>query len=138
MPSCVVELTTSGNTSGVWDHDRLLQVFSNLVGNAVTHGSSGCAVQLEADGREPSNVVAYVRNANAIDPEMLPVIFDPFRGGKKRHNAKGLGLGLFITRQIVLAHGGEIAVTSGEAHGTLVCIKLPRFPRTAETDTVTV
>ena len=137
-PSCSIEVLTSGNTGGVWDHDRLFQVFSNLVGNAVTHGARTCAVKLEADGREPSTVVAYVRNAGAIDPEVLPMIFDPFRGGKKRHNARGLGLGLFITRQIVLAHGGEIAVTSGEASGTLVCIKLPRFPRVAETDTVTL
>jgi signal transduction histidine kinase len=138
MPACAVELEASGNTCGMWDHDRLFQVLSNLVGNAVTHGASGRPVRLEIEGREPSHVVAYVRNAHAIDPEILPVIFDPFRGGKKRHHARGLGLGLFITRQIVLAHGGEIAVTSGEASGTLVCVKLPRFPRVAEPDTVTV
>jgi signal transduction histidine kinase len=70
-----------------------------------------------------------VRNAGAIDPEVLPVIFDPFRGGKKRHNTKGLGLGLFITRQIVLAHGGEIAVTTSDSGGTLFCVKLSRSPR---------
>jgi signal transduction histidine kinase len=138
IPPCNIELTASGDTCGMWDHDRLFQVLSNLVGNAVTHGVPGRPVQLEVDGREPSHVVAYVRNARAIDPEILPVIFDPFRGGKKRHNARGLGLGLFITRQIVLAHGGEIAVTSGEVGGTLVCVKLHRFSRVAEADTVTL
>jgi signal transduction histidine kinase len=138
IPPCNVEMIASGNTCGVWDEDRLFQVLSNLVGNAISHGAPGRPVQLEVDGREPSHVVTYVRNARAIDPEILPVIFDPFRGGKTRHNARGLGLGLFITRQIVLAHGGEIAVTSGEASGTLVCVKLPRFSRVAEADTVTL
>ena len=128
-PQCVIKLVTNGNTGGFWDYDRLLQVFSNLVGNAVTHGSAGCEVSVEADGAHSSDVVAYVRNGGAIDPEMMPVIFDPFRGGKKRHNTKGLGLGLYITRQIVLAHGGEIAVTSSDTSGTLVCVRLPRFPR---------
>jgi signal transduction histidine kinase len=136
-PRSQIELIATGNTCGVWDHDRLFQVLSNLVGNAVSHGPPGRPVQLEVDGHEPSHVVTYVRNAQPIDPEILPVIFDPFRGGKKRHNARGLGLGLFITRQIVIAHGGEIAVTSGERSGTLVCVKLPRVAR-VEADTVTL
>ncbi len=135
-PQCTIAIRASGNTGGWWDPDRLLQVFSNLVGNAVTHGTSECQVSLETDGTDPNSVVAYVRNAGAIDPEVLPVIFDPFRGGKKRHNTKGLGLGLFITRQIVLAHGGEIAVTTGDAQGTLFCVKLPRSARTPEDDKV--
>jgi len=137
-PQCFIATKTVGNTGGLWDYDRLLQVFSNLVGNAVIHGSTGCEVSIEADGSDTSDVVAYVRNGGTIDPEVLPVIFDPFRGGKKRHNTKGLGLGLFITRQIVLAHGGEIAVTSNDTHGTLFCVKLPRFPRAPENDTVRV
>lgn len=138
-PQCTLEIKTSGNTDGLWDRDRLMQVFSNLLGNAVTHGSACCQVSIETDGHDSSTVTAYVRNAGAVDPTMLPVIFDPFRGGKKRHNAKGLGLGLYITRQIVLAHGGEIAITSGDESGTLVCIKLPRFfSARAQNDTVKV
>ena len=137
-PQCTIALETSGNTDGMWDRDRLLQVFSNLLGNAVTHGTSGCHVTIEADGQDSSTVTAYVRNDGVVDPTMLPVIFDPFRGGKKRHNAKGLGLGLYISRQIVIAHGGEIAITSGQS-GTLVCIKLPRFfTTTAQNDSVKV
>jgi signal transduction histidine kinase len=138
-PQCSIQLKTDGNTDGLWDRDRLLQVFSNLVGNAVTHGTAGCEVSVEADGQDMSNVVVYVRNAGGVEPEVLPVMFDPFRGGKKRHNTKGLGLGLFITRQIVLGHGGEIAVTSSDEQGTLICVKLPRFPRRSlQNDTIQV
>jgi signal transduction histidine kinase len=104
----------------------LLQVFSNLVGNAVTHGSSGCEVSIEANGTNPGEVIAYVRNQGTIEPDMLPVIFDPFRG-MKRHNAKGLGLGLYITRQIVIAHGGVVSATSSAEEGTRFCVKLPRL-----------
>ena len=88
-------------------------------------------MSVEADGRDSADVVTYVRNTGAIEAEVLPVIFDPFRGGRKRHNTNGLGMGLFITRQIVLAHGGDIAVTSSDG-GTRFCVRLPRVPRTAD------
>jgi len=125
-PQCTIAMKTTGDTSGYWDGDRLLQVFSNLVGNAVTHGSSGCEVSIEANGTNPGEVIAYVRNQGTIEPDMLPVIFDPFRG-MKRHNAKGLGLGLYITRQIVIAHGGVVSATSSAEEGTRFCVKLPRL-----------
>jgi signal transduction histidine kinase len=137
-PQCHIQLAARGNTSGLWDYDRLLQVFSNLVGNAVSHGSAGCEVSIQADGTDSSDVIAEVRNAGAIEPEILPSIFEPFRGGKKRHKAKGLGLGLFITRQIVVAHSGSIDVASSDIQGTTVRVRLPRFPPVFERSRVQV
>lgn len=127
-PQCAIAFDARGNTSGVWDYDRLLQVFSNLVGNAITHGSATCRVTIHADGAEPSQVIAQVHNDGAIPPEVMPTLFEPFRGSTRRHKTNGLGLGLFITKQIVEAHGGTISVVSNDVQGTTVKLQLPRFP----------
>jgi histidine kinase/DNA gyrase B/HSP90-like ATPase len=73
-----------------------------------------------------------VENRGAIPPERLATLFEPF-GREPRHAARsssGLGLGLFISRQIALAHGGDIAVASTPATGTTVTIRLPRLGET--------
>ena len=126
-PQCNITFKRMGNTAGLWDYDRMLQVFSNLIANAVSHGAPQCVVSVATDGSDDSTVIAQVHNAGTIAADILPVIFDPFRSGK-RHGAKGLGLGLFITKQIVQAHGGAIAVRSNEVEGTTVRVTLPRFP----------
>jgi signal transduction histidine kinase len=131
-PECNITIDPRGSTVGLWDHDRLLQVFSNLVGNAISHGAPSCKVTLEADGTDPSMVVATVHNFGCVPDDILPVMFEPFRGTNKRHKTSGLGLGLFITRQIVLAHGGTVDVTSNDLQGTKVRVKLPRFPASEE------
>ena len=65
--------------------------------------------------------------AGAIPAEVLPVLFDPFRStNRKQERSSGLGLGLFISQQIVLAHAGTIDVTSSEQHGTRFVVRLPR------------
>ena len=127
-PHCSITLETHGNTSGVWDPDRLVQAFSNIIGNAVVHGGPACRVSLHADGSDALGVTAQVHNDGTISPEMLPTIFEPFRGHNKPHEARGSGLGLFITRQIILGHGGTISLTSNEVEGTTVQVILPRFP----------
>jgi signal transduction histidine kinase len=130
-PQCNIGFKKVGNTAGLWDYDRMLQVFSNLIANAVSHGSPQCSVSIETNGSDHTTVIAEVHNDGAIAADILPAIFDPFRSGK-RHGAKGLGLGLFITKQIVQAHGGAISVKSSETDGTTVRVTLPRFP--AETE----
>jgi signal transduction histidine kinase len=125
-PECNIGLETVGNTIGEWDYDRLLQVFSNLVGNAIAHGASSCRVRIVADGSRAASVIALVHNEGAVAPEVLPVMFEPFRGTSKAQKTKGLGLGLYITKQIVAAHGGTIDVTSTAAEGTTIEIVLPR------------
>ena len=116
------------SVTGVWDPDRLEQVFSNIIGNAVHHGSPGRPVTVEAHG-ESEAVVVRVHNEGApISPELLTQLFNPFRRGNRDSrgtNTEGLGLGLYISREIVAGHGGRVEVESGSA-GTTFRVTLPR------------
>jgi hypothetical protein len=125
-PSSVLRLTTEGDTAGAWDRDRIFQIVSNLVGNAVEHGLASGEIDVVVDGTNSDRVTLAVGNQGAIPPHLLPVIFNPFRGTlQKRGKSKGLGLGLYVARQIALAHGGELDVVSTPAR-TLFTLGLPR------------
>jgi signal transduction histidine kinase/CheY-like chemotaxis protein len=133
MSDAEVRLEASGDLAGDWDEDRMAQVFSNLAGNAVQHGPPGHPVVVRLDGRMPDQVDIEVANLGVIAPDLLPGLFEPFRSTQHRRNgSSGLGLGLFITREIVRAHRGEIAVTSSEADGTRFRISLPRHATPGE------
>ena len=123
-----IELHALGDTVGSWDGDRLMQLVSNLVGNALAHGAPTAPAVVTVDGRQPEEVTLTVRNAGAIAPEMLQVIFEPFRSGKdrKEDQSSGLGLGLYISQRIALAHSGSIEVRSTQEEGTCFTVRLPR------------
>jgi PAS domain S-box-containing protein len=123
-----VDLEAQGNTVGSWDGDRLMQLVSNLIGNALAHGARTAPVQVTVDGRSPEEVVLEVKNAGTVALAVLPVIFEPFRSGKdrKEDQSSGLGLGLYITQKIVLAHSGSIGVRSTNEEGTCFTVRLPR------------
>ncbi len=125
-PERSVVVDVEGNAAGEWDHDRLLQVFSNLVGNALHHGRHDQPVKVRCDGRPPKHLKISVHNGGGVPPEVLPVMFEPFRGNARYQRTRGLGLGLFITQQIVAAHGGTIDVASDAAAGTTFRLVLPR------------
>lgn len=122
-------LEARGALVGQWDGDRLAQVISNLLGNAVEHGAPGAPIFLDLDGSAKDLIRLSVKNSGTIadfDPSLL---FDPFRRATeetKSRRSKGLGLGLYIVQQIVHAHGGRIAVESSSAEGTTFVVKLPR------------
>jgi signal transduction histidine kinase len=118
-----------GDTRGLWDHDRLGQVLSNLVGNALRHGTPGAPVRVRIDGTVPHEVILQVQNGGVIPKDLLSRLFEPFRRGPGTQR-DGLGLGLFIVQHLVRAHGGDIEVTSS---GDLTCVRmrLPRSPRGA-------
>jgi signal transduction histidine kinase len=79
------------------------------------------------DGNDPETLTLIVRNAGAIDADLMPHIFDPFRRGHAPSDRpKGLGLGLYIVQQIVKGHDGTIAVDSSPAEGTCFRVSLPR------------
>lgn len=119
-------LEIAGDTAGEWDGVRLSQVLSNLVCNAMQHGEASRPVELRVDGGR-EEVAVCVRNAGAIPKDKLPWLFDAFRRGNDHGiGSHGLGLGLFISKEIVVAHGGRIAVTSNEHEGTRFDIVLPR------------
>jgi signal transduction histidine kinase len=114
----------------VWapvDRDRLAQVVSNLVGNALEHGDPTKPVSVRL-GAEGTAIELLVHNVGApIPPALLPTLFEPFRLTLARGaRSKGLGLGLFITQQIVVAHGGEVEVDSTPERGTTFRVVLPR------------
>ena len=119
-----VTVDHDGNLEGEWDADRLSQVLSNLVGNALQHGKRDEPVQVRIDGSGRDAVIVWVTNAGTIDPQVLPYIFDPFRGGQRR--PLGLGLGLFIAQQIVHAHHGSIDVDRDNATHTVFSVHVPR------------
>jgi two-component system sensor histidine kinase/response regulator len=121
-----IEMLCEGDLIGEWDADRLTQVASNLVGNALQHGQRSAPVQVRLDGTAADAVVLSVTSAGRIAPDVLPHIFDPFRGSERTvGRAEGLGLGLFIVQQIVQAHHGTVQVQSEDA--TVFRVKVPRL-----------
>ena len=124
--------SSHGDISGEWDASRLRQVLSNLVANAVEHGEESGEIEVAARSAG-SDVVLTVKNRGPeIPPSAFPTLFDPFvRAAATLASGKtpgGVGLGLFISREIVTAHAGTIVVTSSEANGTVFTIRLPRKP----------
>ncbi len=116
-----------GDQRGGWDSDRLIQMISNLIGNAGQHGTPAAQIDVVLDGTSPDRVKLTVHNAGAIPDTLLPHIFAPFRTTHhQRDRSRGLGLGLFIVREIVHAHRGKVAVESTEAGGTTFSVELPR------------
>jgi signal transduction histidine kinase len=106
-------------------------VVSNLLGNAIHHGSPDSPITLSlAD--QGSDVLLAVGNAGApIPADLLPTIFDPLVRGEaaREHRRQGsIGLGLYIVREIVTAHGGSVEVTSSKFAGTRFSVHIPRRP----------
>lgn len=121
----VVEAT--GDLEGQWDPDRLAQVVSNLVGNAIAHGAPEGPVRVTARGEGDVVELAVCNPGPRIPDDLKEVLFDPFRRGQQATSrTSGLGLGLYITREIVTAHGGTIHVASTDVDGTVLRVKLAR------------
>ncbi len=122
-------VTHEGEEEGRWDADRIAQVIGNLLGNAFQHGSAGAPVVLRTHGG-PDRMTIEVQNAGApISTADLARLFEPFERGLDpvASAERSVGLGLFISRQIVAAHGGTIDVRSTEAEGTVFTVSLPRY-----------
>ncbi len=124
-PDWTLRATSLGDTLGHWDQDRLSQLFSNLVANAVQHGVAERGVDVTVDGRAADSVRVAVHNMGVIPASRLPTLFEPMTS-RRMEKSPGLGLGLFITRELVRAHGGSIDVRSDESEGTTFTVTLPR------------
>ncbi|TVP44799.1 MAG: sensor histidine kinase [Gemmatimonadales bacterium] len=126
-PEWTFRLERNGDTRGTWDRDRLSQVFSNLVANAVQHGIPEHGASVRINGTAPDQVTVEVHNQGTIPPAQLPHVFEAMSGGERaRASSAGLGLGLFISRQILLSHRGDITVESTDSAGTTFTVCLPR------------
>ena len=122
-----IELSASGNLRGRWDPGRIAQLFSNLAVNALSHGALESPVRV-ALAEEGEAVRLSVSNRGpVIPPQLVDRLFEPFQQGATEAGAerRGLGLGLFIVREIVRAHSGKIDVRSGDDLTTFA-VTLPR------------
>jgi signal transduction histidine kinase len=105
----------------------LRQVLTNLLGNAVQHGGSPCRIKFSARDEGPDVKVSVHNTGPPIPPEALPTIFDPLmRAPQARERHGSVGLGLYITRAVIIGHGGTIDVSSSAEQGTTFTARLPR------------
>jgi PAS domain S-box-containing protein len=126
-PEREIDLQVGGDVRGDWDPSRMSQMLSNLIGNASSYGAPGTPVRVSVQGRDDTVTLEVTNQGPPISPEILPVVFDPFRRGSHQDvSPRGLGLGLYIARQIVLAHHGTIRVASTAQDGTIFTVELPR------------
>lgn len=124
-----IKQKTVEDVTGVWDRARLQQVLNNLLSNAMKYApNSELAISLSR--KDERAIITVADNGPGIATERLPQIFEPFDRGGISHNLGGLGLGLFIVRQIVDAHKGDIKVDSEPGGGTRFEIGLPLTPTT--------
>ena len=126
-PSAIIDIHCSA-LEGEWDEDRLEQVFSNIIGNAIMYGQPMKPIRVETR-MEGSLVSVVVQNrGNPIPDDLQAVLFDPFRRGQGDGGSpktEGLGLGLYISNEVVKAHGGRIEVRSNLEDGTTFRVILP-------------
>lgn len=122
-------LTVEGDTQGTWDAGRIDQLLQNLIGNALQHGANQREVNIHLGGNV-DNVSLTVHNfGTPIPEEAIGTIFDPLvRSADEElgQPSTSLGLGLFIVKEVVNAHGGTIEVSSSETDGTRFSVVLPR------------
>ncbi|HEX8611521.1 MAG TPA: sensor histidine kinase [Telluria sp.] len=128
------QLISTGACHGHWDDNRIAQVLSNLLGNAVQHGSSAETIVVRLQPGKDEIVLCVENRGKVIPVENLNAVFEPLVRLANADDQAGepgtsLGIGLYIAKEIVRAHGGAIAVTSDEQEGTRFAITLPRAPR---------
>jgi signal transduction histidine kinase len=126
-----IDVSTRGDTAATFDADRLSQVFSNLVGNALQHSTPGTPVAVTIDGGDPELVKVRISNDGTIPAERLKTLFEPFQSGGTQG---GLGLGLYIAKQFVQAHGGDVHARSEPGEPTTFEFSIRRAPGAAVAD----
>jgi PAS domain S-box-containing protein len=122
---CELELAVSGDVTGVLDRDRMAQVITNLVSNAIKY-APGRPVDVAVRGDDERIRLTVTDRGIGIPASDLGRIFDRFQRAAPVANYAGLGLGLHIARHIVEAHGGTISVTSQPGEGSTFTVDLPR------------
>jgi sigma-B regulation protein RsbU (phosphoserine phosphatase) len=114
------------------DPDRITQAIGNLVANAANHGAAGQPITVRAEGSGDRFLITVHNHGTPIPPDLVPKLFEPMvRGVEGSTTAAGVGLGLYIVRAIVHAHGGTVHATSTAEDGTSFVIDLPRHAASA-------
>jgi signal transduction histidine kinase len=133
-PSRSIKLEMAGDMEVVWDRARISQAFGNLITNAIDHGAAVAPIVVTVRAQSDDEIIWTIQNAGeVISSAQLRTIFDPAKrfalrpaSERKLSDKINLGLGLYITREIIVAHGGRIEITSTKEDGTIFTIRLPR------------
>ena len=133
-PDRVITLDIDGDVSGAWDGPRLAQAFSNLISNAVQHGKPDGAINVAIRAQQAGVLFEVQNDADLIPPARLRTLFDPVKSFAIRpasertmSRVQNLGLGLYVVREIVRAHEGQVSVTSTLETGVKFSVNLPRI-----------
>jgi signal transduction histidine kinase len=124
-PDSRLELNVAGDCEGFWDGRRVKQLLGNLVVNAIHHGERGAPVRVTVIGKEVGVCIKVSNNGPAIDAATLMQLFEPLKRGSASKGPPGLGLGLYIVREIAKAHGGTAEARSDDRE-TVFTVLLPR------------
>src|SRR5262249_12899104 len=124
---CTLELHIDPDVTGCWDGDRLVQLVTSWLDNAIKFGA-GKPVELALHASVEDAVLEVRDHGIGIPPGRIASIFDPFVRAVSARNFGGLGLGLFTAKAIVDAHRGEISVESKPDAGATFKVRLPRKP----------
>jgi signal transduction histidine kinase len=119
-----ISLRPHAPVRGWWDEFRIEQVIVNLLTNALRYGG-GAPVEVSVDGEDGKVCIQVRDSGRGIPAEDIERIFEPFERGARSGEPKGLGLGLYISRQLALSHGGTLTVDSRPGEGATFCLSLP-------------
>jgi signal transduction histidine kinase len=127
-PKTRIHVKTSGSLIGDWDRKRLGEALTNLLSNAIAHGTPGKPISVAASGDGDGSVMLAVTNQGlAIPRDQISGLFSAMkRTAADRADRRHLGLGLYVVNRIVEAHGGTMDVRSSDEHGTTFRMTLPR------------
>ncbi|MFL6673915.1 MAG: ATP-binding protein [Massilia sp.] len=130
-PECTINFDTRTREDLYGDEDRIAQVLSNLIGNALQYGARHEPVNLRLSSTEQEVTVAVNNKGPIIPANKIATVFDPLVRLAAQDTLvdardTSLGIGMFIAREIICAHSGTIAVESNETEGTTFSVTLPR------------
>jgi len=143
-PEQLIDLTMPSHLDAIFDEGRMAQVLSNLIGNAIQYGSLETPVRVSMRASGADVIIDVSNQGTPVATGKLAAVFDPMvRIAAGAHAADGdsavsssnyiertsLGIGLYISRQIVQAHGGTISLVSTQAEGTTFTVTMPRLPK---------
>ncbi len=124
LSGCEVDLRVEDEVVGLWDAIRVEQAITNLLMNALKY-AKGTRITMSVNTNGDQAIFTITDKGTGIDEEMQKEIFKPFQRGSNSQNTRGLGVGLFITKQIAEAHGGDISVHSRLEKGSTFTLSLP-------------
>jgi signal transduction histidine kinase len=133
-PEKQIDLHVPPQLDAIFDESRIAQVLSNLIGNAIQYGSGDAPVTVQVSGTDSDVVIAVNNRGTAIPSEKLSSVFDPMvriaaSVTSDYLERTSLGIGLYISREIVHAHGGKVLLASTDADGTTFTVTIPRLPK---------